>query len=254
LARSWTAIAAVLLLVAPGIAWAGDIDGRPVRGVVEVFTSQGCSACGTSTGVLQFLAADRGIAAVAYHVDYWDYLGWRDRLATSRNTERQQAYGKLFDSGGLVTPQVVVNGRHAGEGWHRADIDRWLTVSPLPNKPPVPAPTLRRVDDRLLVSALDARPAANAAPLALILVTFAKDTRTRILDGENKDLTVSNHRAVVDWRAVGLLESGNELEVEIPIRLLSSGSVPLAGSLALLQAMPEGEGPGEIVAASVIDF
>ncbi len=73
-------------------------------GVVELFTSQGCNSCPPADRVLGDLAGRSDVVALAYHIDYWDYLGWRDTMATADNTQRQRDYGTAFGSGSVYTP------------------------------------------------------------------------------------------------------------------------------------------------------
>jgi hypothetical protein len=83
--------------------------------LIELFTSEGCSSCPPADALLGRIVADaeRGhlaVYALAYHVDYWDHLGWRDRFSSPVFTERQNAYAKRFGLASLYTPQIVVNG------------------------------------------------------------------------------------------------------------------------------------------------
>jgi hypothetical protein len=94
----------------------------PARAVVELFTSQGCSSCPPADVVLQAYAKDPGVIALSFPVDYWDYLGWKDTLASPRNSERQRAYAKARGDGAIYTPQVVVNGVTHVNGALKADI------------------------------------------------------------------------------------------------------------------------------------
>lgn len=87
----------------------------PGVAVVELFTSEGCSSCPPADKVLASLvarsrASGAQVYALAWHVDYWDYLGWKDPYASKAATERQRRYAAAFSSG-LYTPQIVVNGR-----------------------------------------------------------------------------------------------------------------------------------------------
>src|SRR5262245_29433790 len=83
---------AVSALVVPGMA--GEEQRPP--GVVELFTSQGCSSCPPADRVLADLAEQGNVVTLAYHVDYWDYLGWQDTLGSAENTQRQYDYMKSF--------------------------------------------------------------------------------------------------------------------------------------------------------------
>lgn len=94
----------------------------PARAVIELFTSQGCSSCPPADAVLQTYVNDASVIALSFPVDYWDYLGWKDTLASPRNSERQRAYAKSRGDGAIYTPQVVVNGTTHVNGAQKADI------------------------------------------------------------------------------------------------------------------------------------
>ena len=87
--------------------------------LVELYTSEGCSSCPPADDWLRRLPAGAGVVALAFHVDYWDYLGWRDRFADPRYSKRQQAQAGHDGASGVYTPQIVLDG-HAWPGWYRA--------------------------------------------------------------------------------------------------------------------------------------
>ena len=78
--------------------------------VVELFTSQGCSACPPADEILRELAQRDDVIALALHVDYWDYIGWVDVFGRPEHTERQQAYARVAKATMVYTPQMVVGG------------------------------------------------------------------------------------------------------------------------------------------------
>ncbi len=80
--------------------------------LVELFTSQGCSSCPPADRLLADLAARPDVLALAFHVTYWDRLGWADTFGSPRFTERQQAYAARL-GGGLYTPEAVIGGELA---------------------------------------------------------------------------------------------------------------------------------------------
>lgn len=92
------------------------------RAVIELFTSQGCSSCPPADALLQTFAANPDVIALTFPVDYWDYLGWKDTLASARNSERQRAYAKARGDGAIYTPQAVVNGMTHVNGAEKSDI------------------------------------------------------------------------------------------------------------------------------------
>lgn len=85
--------------------------------IVELFTSEGCSSCPPVDVIVNALPAreaERDVIVVAWHVDYWDSLGWPDPFATRENTERQRAYASALQQSGVYTPEVVLDGAESG--------------------------------------------------------------------------------------------------------------------------------------------
>lgn len=92
--------------------------------LVELFTSQGCSSCPAADRYLKdltTLARQKNIRifTIGFHVDYWDYLGWRDPYASPQFTARQQRYAQVFRASTIYTPQMIVNGTEAFGGSRR---------------------------------------------------------------------------------------------------------------------------------------
>ena len=82
--------------------------------LLELYTSEGCSSCPPAESWLSQLKAKTGLwsdfVPVAFHVDYWDSLGWRDKWASPQFTERQRAYAAASASANVYTPEFVLNG------------------------------------------------------------------------------------------------------------------------------------------------
>src|SRR6266705_2507809 len=98
--------------------------------LVELFTSEGCSDCPPADNILNAMArqppADLNIIPLAFHVTYWNHLGWQDRFSAERYTERQQQYRDLLHFDNIYTPQTVIDGRYeiVGNNDHRRDHNR----------------------------------------------------------------------------------------------------------------------------------
>lgn len=100
--------------------------GEDVAVVVELFTSQGCNSCPPADALLRELAVTPGVLAMTYHVDYWDYLGWRDTFAAPEFTRRQKRYAQARGDSNVYTPQIIINGRHPVVGGNRAAVLRLI--------------------------------------------------------------------------------------------------------------------------------
>lgn len=112
----------LLSLTLAALLFSASAFARPV--VVELFTSQGCSSCPPADEYLGELARRPNIIALAYHVDYWDELGWKDRFSIPEATRRQQGYVKRLSRAGAFTPQIVVSGDTSLVGSNRVEVQR----------------------------------------------------------------------------------------------------------------------------------
>jgi len=110
-ASASTVAASTPAVVASATALTASAKERPA--VVELFTSQGCSSCPPAEAYLGQLTARRDVIALAFHVTYWDDLGWRDRFGLAEAVDRQNLYAKNSRSASVYTPQLVVDG-HSG--------------------------------------------------------------------------------------------------------------------------------------------
>ena len=83
--------------------------------LVELYTSEGCSSCPPAEAWLTKLKSEPGLwsdfVPVAFHVDYWNRLGWRDKLSDAQYSARQQDYAQLWSAENIYTPEFVLNGR-----------------------------------------------------------------------------------------------------------------------------------------------
>ncbi len=166
-----------------------------VTPVVELYTSEGCSSCPPADQWLSRLKADPGIVALAFHVDYWDRLGWKDRFASPAYTQRQaqqrQSNGARFS----YTPQVVLDG---------VDHKEWYSApAPSSTKARTAATVelaLVRDGDRISATV---RPAANApARLAAFWAVTEQGHRTLVKAGENDGATLAHDHVVRDYKPV----------------------------------------------------
>lgn len=239
-----------MLAAAPASGQDMSADSRTVRGVVELFTSQGCASCPPTEEILSKLAADPGIIALAYHVDYWDYMGWTDPHGSRTNTERQRAYAKAFNAGTIYTPQAVVNGRRDVVGSRAAEIDKAVNETALTDGKASVSLVLQ--GDRLHIAADGPLTVPGGKTPVLMLITYNRATRTVVDSGENKGMTLVNSHAVRDWRILGMLD-GKPLTVDIPVSMLKPEDGE-SGYAVVLQALGDKGGPGPILAAAALEF
>lgn len=109
------------------------IYGQSEKGivVVELFTSEGCSSCPPADKLLSSIVANNHdeveVIALSFHVDYWDYIGWKDPYAKRDYTIRQRAYARKFGLNTIYTPQMIVNGKHEFVGSSRSEWNKAYT-------------------------------------------------------------------------------------------------------------------------------
>jgi hypothetical protein len=239
-------LAAAVLLAATSQAPAQQAAERAkVRGVVELFTSQGCSSCPKADKILGDLVAQKDIVALSYHVDYWDYRGWRDTLATPENTDRQRDYMKSFKGHAFYTPQAVINGRAHVNGADRAALDEKLGETPT-----LPIEVTVRKDQDVLVIDVPGEdgPKQNAH---VLLVSIDAASPVTIERGENAGHTVTYWNAVRDRQTTGMWH-GQPARFEIPLsEVTKKGS---GGCAVLVQSVDADGSPGAILGAAAIDI
>ncbi len=186
-------IAAALWMAASGIAAAGQTV------VVELFTSQGCSSCPPADRILSELAERDDVIALALHVDYWDYLGWKDKFAIPGHTKRQRAYVRAIGKNTIYTPQMVIGGQDHVVGSRPMKISNLLLQHAA--RDAFVNVVARRVGDRI---SIEATPTGTAAlPAVVDLVTYLPEATVDVLRGENAGRTLAYHNIVRDWTRLG---------------------------------------------------
>lgn len=104
--------------------------------VVELFTSEGCSSCPPADEAVADIQKEYpdNVYVLGFHVDYWNYLGWKDEYSNPVFTKRQQEYGERFSLSSVYTPQAVVNGKSEFVGSNRnklhQSVEEALNISP----------------------------------------------------------------------------------------------------------------------------
>ena len=194
--------AAMTLLAFSSIAAVGTARGegvcsassaRVVAPVVELYTSEGCNSCPPADRWLSKLKADPAVVALAFHVDYWDRLGWKDRFASPAFTERQAQQQTSNGARFRYTPQVVVDGR---------DRTDWPSVAPA-STPRATAPvdvTLTHDADRFTAIVV---PQANAPKrLAAYWAVTEQGHVSAVKAGENEGVTLHHDYVVRDYEQV----------------------------------------------------
>ncbi|MCC1492582.1 thioredoxin family protein [Cognatishimia sp. F0-27] len=168
---------------------------EPMPVVVELFTSQGCSSCPPADALLKELGARDDIIALALHVDYWDYIGWKDRFAQPEFTQRQRGYARAGGWGVIYTPQIVVNGSEDVVG-SRPERVRDLLTHHAKRDAQVTIALTRGTDGALRI---EARPLGDGGPWDIHIVRYTPGKTVKITKGENRGRTFDYGFIATDW-------------------------------------------------------
>ena len=180
-------------------------SGPNTAALIELYTSEGCSSCPPADQWLSSFARARRSALVvpiAFHVSYWDYIGWKDAYAEPRYGERQRERAKASGAAMVYTPQVMVGGRDFREWSSEAEVER--KVAALNRATPraqIETRATVQPDGRLRVSArASLAPSARAADAALQLAIAQNGLASRVTAGENRGEHLRHDFVVRDFR------------------------------------------------------
>ncbi len=220
-------IATCLLLACAraGAAGAPAAAAGPARPVlVELFTSQGCSSCPPADHMLSRLAAapagERTVIPLAFHVDYWNYIGWQDPFSSAAWSERQRRYGVAFGAGRIYTPELVVAGRADCVGTDRSRLRALVEqVSSEPERATVRVAAGAASGGKLPVTISARRVVDPTAPAAEVLVAlYENGLDTPVGSGENAHRKLHNDRVVRRLlRALTLPAGGGDAQTQLEI-------------------------------------
>ncbi|MEP3121857.1 DUF1223 domain-containing protein [Nisaea sp.] len=213
--------------------------------VLELFTSQGCSSCPPADELLGELAKEPDVVALAYHVDYWNYIGWEDPFSSKEMSDRQRRYGHAMKLRTIYTPQLVIDGEADLVGSRRSIVLQELERRRAQRGGPGLDVTFNRDggDFELL---LDARQGTDYAGAEILLVGSDERHVTEIPRGENRGRTLEDFAVVRFYRSLGSWD-GKADKFRIPG---SAARMPTDRLSVLVQA----RGNGPIHGAGALDL
>ncbi len=174
--------------------------GEP-RALLELFTSQGCSSCPAADKLLGEFATDPSLVAISVPIDYWDYLGWKDTLASPAHSARQRAYARMRGDRQVYTPQVVINGATHALGSDRAAIERAVAQTDRAAGVMSLPVLVSEGGNTLTVTVESAESEHNEGEVWLCPLVRA--IAVSIGRGENRGRTVTYHNVVRRWVKLG---------------------------------------------------
>lgn len=207
--------------------------------MLELYTSQGCSSCPPADRWLSGLKGQPGlwtrVVPVAFHVDYWDYIGWRDPFARAEYSQRQRRYAREGGVRTVYTPGVMLNG---------ADWRDWRRMAfPRPSRPLAGELTLARDGPALSVHFTPYGSPNDDLRISVVLLGF--DLQSKVTAGENRGRNLSNDFIVLELQDEALRRAAGGYAATLPAfsahpeaqRLAMAAWVTKASSQAPLQAV-----------------
>ena len=210
--------------------------------VVELFTSQGCSSCPPADALLGRLSVRKDLVALTFPVDYWDYLGWKDTLASPAYSARQRSYARARGDGQVYTPQIVIGGKAHVVGSHTSAVKKAILKSAKRDTGSVSL-TMHTEGDTIIITAGAAPKGARVKPATIWLALVKKSATVKIRRGENRGSTITYHRVVKTMTPVGQW-TGEKVTIKLPKNHLQSTDAD--GCTVLLQQ----DQAGPIIAAA----
>lgn len=238
------ALALTLALSAAAGATADQRGAAPV--LIELFTSQGCSSCPPADRLAGRLARRGDLVVLSFHVNYWDYIGWRDPFATEATTQRQYAYARALGQRGVYTPEMVIDGRDHVVGSDEAALRRAIARRRAALRRAA-APTIAMIRDRGRIW-VDIGAAPYDGEADVVLVPYDRRRETRVPRGENRGRTLANFNV-----ARGLERIGSWRGPAIRYALDGDSAVAARASDECA-VIVQGAGAGPVLSAAAFDM
>jgi hypothetical protein len=222
---------------------AGSVDAQSRPTVVELYTSEGCSSCPPAEAQIGRLAQQPDVIALAFHVDYWDDLGWRDRFGLPESVIRQRQYARALHLSSVYTPQLVIDGQRdlvgggSDNGITRSVASGFASGSASiggrgNGNPGVPVDV--SVKDGGLAISLAAQP--QQAACDVLLVAYLSQASSRVTRGENAGRELREYNIVRSVRTLGSWQ-GEERRFNVPLTALAADAT---GAVVLVQQRDQG--------------
>jgi hypothetical protein len=197
------------------------------RGValLELYTSEGCNSCPPADAWVNELDkkgfSRERVVPLAFHVDYWDYIGWKDRFAQARFTERQRVASRNNGLGTIFTPQVQLNGvtmrRWGDNAQLAAALDLIRTTKARAHLNLALAPS--GADELGVTAAVRVDDASARAGSALFLALYENNLVSEVRAGENRGVTLRHDYVVREWIGPLAIEGDAEARFTRQVKL-----------------------------------
>ena len=208
-----------LTLALIGAVLAAPVVAQQNKVVVELFTSQGCSSCPPADAILHELAARDDVIALAMHVDYWDYLGWKDIFGRAENTVRQNGYAAAANATTIYTPQMIIGGQDHVIGSKAMEVMDRINARKSGQSPI--GLNVTRANGQLQIEATSAQ--GRLGNLIVQVVRYRPQAVVAVKRGENAGKSLKYSNIVTSWQAIGRWNGSSPLALNAPI----SGADPV---------------------------
>ncbi|MCX7565053.1 DUF1223 domain-containing protein [Sulfitobacter sp. F26169L] len=221
-----------------GLCAAPPAAAEQVPVVVELYTSQGCSSCPPADAIFSKLSERDDVIAIALHVDYWDYIGWKDEFGHPAYAERQRKYASKGGRRSVYTPEMVINGQTDIVGSDAMEL--FKAIAHYKETPPPMSLDITREGGNLHMQG--SVPAGGAVPMEIHVLRVKPSHTSKITRGENSGKTIQYSNIAHDWRVAGSWNGQAPLDLSFEV----TGDDPV---VVLVQET----GAGPIVAAARVD-
>src|SRR5215831_14420508 len=222
-------IAAVMMVIwlAAGYIFASEPQtfesGETQSSLIELFTSEGCSSCPPAEKWLSALKSSQDlwkkIVPVAFHVDYWDHLGWRDRFAKPDFTSRQQQYAAVWGGDSVYTPGFVVNGKE----WRN-----WFGGNAVPTISTRVGVLRVSLGDGGKLTATFVPETTQPHALALDVALLGNDLESDVKRGENSGRKLRHDFVVLDLTKIDMVNESNRWTGSVALPMQPANDKPTA--------------------------
>ncbi len=217
-------------------------SGPGTAAVLELYTSEGCSSCPPADKWLSGVSRAGGeVVPLGFHVDYWDYIGWKDEFASAAYSQRQKDVNAAAKNRVIYTPQVMLNGRDYRD-WD--DLD---SPHDLAKVQKTPAKAQLRISLQPGANALAAQVeasvpnAADRGGAALYLALTQNNLVTPVKAGENRGVTLHHDNVVREWIGPIALDASGKAQVSRELKLPKGAKLSDLGVSAVVQKPLSGE-------------
>ncbi|MBI1342752.1 MAG: DUF1223 domain-containing protein [Terrimonas sp.] len=188
--------------------------------LLELFTSEGCSSCPRADALLPELAmTEPGVITIAFHVDYWNYLGWNDQFSNKIFSDRQYEYGRRFRLASVYTPQLVFNGKREIVGSDKAKAK--TLIRDLLKVRPLTQILIRKTETENNSLKIEYTIKGDFENTRLCVAIIQKKAIVKIKSGENRGRELAHSNIVINYLEQTPLENA---QIKVPFSISEKGN------------------------------